>query len=443
MSNSTRQYALRCFSLVFMTSLLVVACKRSSYDSSPPSSPPASSSNSSDSSGGGSVPVSNARNLPAGFRSIPPASGTGDLLYGGMSGTDAKAALFAALNALAGNFDAAPHVLGAMSTENNDEAQALIDGVRDGQPIRGMGYAQTDGSQCVVAVVYDRADNFATSSADLVHLAQQTLPAASAATPVPLQHTTLSDGTTLDVPSGWNVQPNNGAVGGTGPQGTFDFGQAMEVYTPEAAAYYAQPYGARAPLVSAYGDPGRELQELWAQFKIVPAPDDIQIIERTPLPWWTSGAGELLHVRGPINGSDTECVAEVLTSQEGGGKWMYYYSGVASSASAFNQNLPTLMKIWQSWKTDDHIFQERLMNAANSLRECGRIIQAANAFRQDAMERSSMAWDHIVRGTWPIEDQQTHSRAIAQQDVNAVVSKLNESEGYNRWRVVPFEELNR
>src|ERR1051326_7560943 len=260
MSNSTRQYALRCFSLVFMTSLLVVACKRSSYDSSPPSSPPASSSNSSDNSGGGSVPVSNARKLPAGFRSIPPASRNGDLLYCGMRGTAAKAGPFAAPNALAGNFDAAPHVLGAMSTENNDEAQALIDGVRDGQPIRGMGYAQTDGSQCVVAVVYDRADNFATSSADLVHLAQQTLPAASAATPVPLQHTTLAHGTTLDVPSGWNVQPNNGAGGGTGPQGTFDFGQAMEVYTPEAAAYYAQPYGARAPLVSAYGDPGRELQ---------------------------------------------------------------------------------------------------------------------------------------------------------------------------------------
>lgn len=440
MSNSTRPYALRCFLLASVMSLLVVACsKHSSYDSSPPSSPPSSGD-----SGGGSAPTSSARNLPAGFRSIPPASGTGDLLYGGMSGTDAKAALFAALNALAGNFDAAPHVLGAMATANNDEAQALIDGVRDGQPIRGIGFAETDGSQCVVAVVYDRADNFATSSADLVHLAQQTLPASNGTPAVQLQHITLSDGSTLDLPSGWTAEPKNGgAVGGTGPQGSFDLGQAMEVYTPEAAAYYAQPYGARAPLVSAYGDPGRELQELWAQFKIVQAPDDIQIIERTPLPWWTSGPGELLHVRGPMNGSDTECVAEVLTSQSGGGKWMYYYSGVASNQSTFSQNLPTLMKIWQSWKTDDHIFQERLMNAANSLRECGRIIQAANAFRQDAMERSSIAWDHVVRSTWPIEDQQTHSRYVAPQDVNAAVSKLNESEGYNRWRVVPFEELNR
>jgi len=433
MSNCARQSSFRYLFVILTIVLIVTVCKRTSYYSSPPSSSYSSSP---------SPPVSNARNLPAGFRSIPPASGTGDLLYGGMSGTSAKGALFGALNALTGNFDAAPHVLAAMVTADDDEAQALIDGVRDGQPIRGIGYAETAGSQCLVAVVYDRAEEFATSSTDLVHLAQQTLPAPTA-TPVPLQHTTLSDGSTLDLPGGWTVQPNNGAVGGTGPQGSFDFGQAMEVYTPEAAAYYAQPYGARPPLVAAYGDPGRELQNLWAQFKLVSSPDDIQIIERSSLPWWTSGPGEILHLRGPINGSDSEWIAEVLTSPAGGGKWMYYYSGVSSSQSTFNQNLPTLMKIWQSWKTDDSVFQQRLLNAAQSLRECGRIISAANAFRQDAMERSSIAWDHVVRGTWPIEDQQTHARYIAPQDVNAIVQKLNESEGADRWRVVPYEELNR
>ena len=434
MPNCTRQSFLRCFYVVLVVSLLAVACQHSSYNSSPPSS----SYNSAPPSGGGNI-----RNLPNGFRSIPPASGTGDLLYGGMTGASAKAALLGALNALAVNFDAAPHVLAAMVTANDDEAQALIDGVRNGRPIRGIGFAETAGSQCLVAVVYDRAEEFANSSADLVHLAQQTLPAAAAATPVPLQHTTLSDGTTLDLPGGWTVQPDNGAVGGTGPEGSFDFGRAMEVYTPEAAAYYAQPYGARPPLVAAYGDPGRELQELWAQFKLVSSPDDIQILERSSLPWWTSGPGEILHLRGPINGSDSEWIAMVLTSDAGGGKWMYYYSGVASNQATFNQNLPTLMRVWQSWKTDDSVFQQRLLNAANSLRECGRIIQEANAFRQDAMERSTIAWDHIVRSTWPIEDQQTHSRYVAPQDVNAIVTKLNESEGSNRWRVVPYEELNR
>jgi hypothetical protein len=433
MSNCTRQSFVRYLYLVFLI-LLVLACKRTSHYSSGPSY----SSNTSP-----SPIVSSARNLPSGFRSIPPSSGTGDLLYGGMTGSSAKGAVFGALKALTGNFDSMPHVLAAMVTANDDEAQALIDGARDGQPIRGIAYAETTGSQCLVTVVYDRAEEFARSSADLVRLAQQTLPAAPSATPIPLQHTTLSDGTSLDLPGGWTVQPDNGAVGGTGPEGTFDFGRAMEVYTPEAAAYYAQPYGAKAPLVAAYGDPGRELQELWAQFKLVSTPDDIHIIERTSLPWWTSGPGEMIHFQGFINGSQSEAVAEVLTSPSGAGKWMYYYSGVSTSQPTFNQNLPTLMRIWQSWKTDDRVFQERLRNAAQSLQQCGQIIREANAYRQDAMERSSIAWDHYVRGTWPIEDQQTHSRLIPQQDVSVVVRKLNESEGYDRWRVVPYEELNR
>jgi len=433
MSRRARQSFRRYFYFVFLI-LLVLACKRSSHYSSGPSYSYASSP---------SPVVSSARNLPSGFRSIPPSSGSGDLLYGAMTGSSAKGAVFGALKALTGNFDSMPHVLAAMVTASDDEAQALIDGVRDGQPIRGIAYAQTTPSQCLVTVVYDRAEQFASSSEGLVRLAQQTLPAAPSATPVPLQHTTLSDGTTLDLPGGWTVQPQNGAVEGTGPEGTFSFGMALEVYTPEAAAYYAQPYGARPPLVAAYGDPGRELQELWAQFKLVPTPDDIHIIERASLPWWTSGFGEMLHLQGPINGTQTEWIAEVLTSQSGAGKWMYYYSGVSTSQASFNQNLPTLMRIWQSWKTDDRVFQERLMNAARSLQQCGRIIQEANAYRQDAMERSSMAWDHIVRGTWPIEDQQTHSRLIPQQDVSVVVRKLNESEGYDRWRVVPYEELNR
>jgi hypothetical protein len=359
-----------------------------------------------------------------------------------MTGTSASGALWGALNALGGYFDAKPNVLAAMVSANDDQIQALLDGTRDGQSVRAIGYAQTSGSQCAVAVVYDRADEFGQSSVDLVRLAQQSLPAPSA-TPIPLQRTTLSDGTTLDLPGGWTVQPNNGSVTGTGPQGSFDFGLATEVYTPEAAAYYAAPYGARPPLVAAYGDPGRELQELSAQMRIVAAPDDIQIIERTPLPWWTSGPGEMLHLQGMIQGSQREWVAEVLTSPSGVGKWMYYYSGVSCEQSSFSQNLPVLLRIWQSWKTDDHIFQERLMHAAESMQATSRIIREANAFRQDAMERSSMAWDHYIRGTWPIEDQQTHTRYVPQQDVTAVVRQLNESEGYERWRVVPYEQLNR
>lgn len=425
------------FFFVLLFGLLILSCKHSSNES-PPQGP-------SDGPSGGSIsPATTAgnRNLPYGFTSSRPASGTGEVLYGGMTGTSASGALWGSLNALAGYFDAKPTVLAAMVSANDDEVQALLDDTRDGQPVRGIAYAQTVGSQCVVAVVYDRADAFGQSSTDLVRLAQQSFPAPSA-TPVPLQRTTLSDGTILDLPGGWTAQPDNGAVSGTGPQGAFDFGLSTQVYTPEAAAQYAAPYGARAPLVAAYGDPAQEFRELSVQMKIVSSADDVQIVERTSLPWWTSGPGEMLHVKVLLQGVQREGVAEVLTSPSGIGTWMYYYSGVSSEQSSFNQNLPVLMQIWKSWKTDDHIFQERLRQAAESMQATSRIIREANAFRQDAMERSSLAWDHIVRGTWPIEDQQTHTRYVPQQDVSVLVGQLNESEGYERWRVVPYAELNR
>jgi hypothetical protein len=70
MSRRARQSFRRYFYFVFLI-LLVLACKRSSHYSSGPSYSYTSSP---------SPAVSSARNLPSGFRSIPPGSGTGDLL---------------------------------------------------------------------------------------------------------------------------------------------------------------------------------------------------------------------------------------------------------------------------------------------------------------------------------------------------------------------------
>ncbi len=415
---------------IFLVLIAVLACKHSSFRSSPASSGSAPEGNSSSSA--------NTRNLPFGFKTVPSGSGHGEVIIGGMTGNVASAALWAGLNSLSGYFDAKPKVLGAFVSTNDDEIQGLLEGTREGQPVRGIACVQSTGSQCVMTLVYDSADQFSQSAGGLVKLAEQSFPA-PADTPVPLTRTTLADGSTVDLPQGWTASANNGAVSGQGPQGGFDFGLSVEVYTPEAAAQFP----VRPPLVSAYGDPGREVQELSAQMRIVNSPEDVQIVERTSVSWWTSGVGEMLHLQSPGQGGPREGVALVLTSPTGFGKWMYYYSAVSSLQSTFNRNLPVLMRIWQSWKTDDHIFQERLMRAAESLQACGRIIREVNAARQDAIERSSIAWDNYIRGSWPAEEQQTHSRFIPQQDVAAAVRQLNQSAGNERYRVVPYEELNR
>ncbi len=59
------------------------------------------------------------------------------------------------------------------------------------------------------------------------------------------------------------------------------------------------------------------------------------------------------------------------------------------------------------------------------------------------MERSSIAWDNYIRGTWPVEDTRTGARATAPLDVNPIVRQLNEAEGWARWRAVASQELNK
>src|ERR1041385_8907801 len=118
MSRSIKPRATRSFFFILLVGLLITACKHSSSYQSPPAS----------ADGGGSTitpaTTSSHRNLPYGFTSIPTTSGPGEVLYGGMTGTSASAALWGSLTALAQYFDQKPNVLAAMVSANDDEVRA-------------------------------------------------------------------------------------------------------------------------------------------------------------------------------------------------------------------------------------------------------------------------------------------------------------------------------
>ena len=97
--------------------LLGLACKRSSYQSP--------SSTSGVTSTTPTATTTSNRTLPHGFTSSTPASGHGEVLFGGMTGTSARGALSGALNALATYFDAKPQLLGAVVSGNDDEIEGL------------------------------------------------------------------------------------------------------------------------------------------------------------------------------------------------------------------------------------------------------------------------------------------------------------------------------
>jgi hypothetical protein len=78
------------------------------------------------------------------------------------------------------------------------------------------------------------------------------------------------------------------------------------------------------------------------------------------------------------------------------------------------------------------------------MRETGRILRAANASRQDAQDRSNRAWSHTIRGTWVYEDTATGRRyEVSHDDLRERLERMNWREGYERYREIPYRNLNR
>lgn len=69
-------------------------------------------------------------------------------------------------------------------------------------------------------------------------------------------------------------------------------------------------------------------------------------------------------------------------------KWVFYFSVVGSPLETFVQNLPVLWEIWQSWKTDDRIFQQRMDQAIRDMNEANRIFQEGMQAQSQAKEET-------------------------------------------------------
>src|SRR5260370_20714596 len=135
----------------------------------------------------------------------------------------------------------------------------------------------------------------------------------------------------------------------------------------------------------------------------------IRLIEMKPTPWPT-GVGAFLRFEWLYNGTRCQSVALILESPNVDGTFTYYASQVTAPSAKFAKSLPVLLQVWSHWKVADHVFQERLTHAMESMRETGRIIRETTANRQEAMDRSNRAADLNTRGHWVHEDTETGAR---------------------------------
>jgi hypothetical protein len=260
----------------------------------------------------------------------------------------------------------------------------------------------------------------------------------------------------MELPDGWRYTfAQKGMVAAMGPQGIIERAVATRVMSRAGAAKVAAMYPTLpwpGPVldptdpVSAFVEYRNQTAAGMARRSGQPPDRLLRVIEALPVALQAPGLAQAAYIDYEVQtpeGVWRGLTLVILGSIMSDGSWLFYHTYVSSPAHSFAQNLPVLVRIWNSALTAQHVIQERLDNALNSLREAGEIWRQTTQNRQQAEQRMADNWTEAFRGTRVIEDTRTGTRADVPLGYSAeIVDRLNR-QSPGRYREIPLRELNR
>jgi hypothetical protein len=389
-------------------------------------------------------------NPPKDFKAFHPDNGTGEvLIQERQDATSARQALNGALDSLTTYFDARPRVLGATTDDGDTEIQASFVASRAHEVVSGLVVVHAGAHDAVVGVEFDQAKAFAESKTKLAALLEKNMPETTTAE-VSLQRTRLPDGSgAISIPEGWSVNAVNSMVDVVGPESEGHFGLWTPVYTPAGAAYMRSlGVGTGIVPVCDYSDPESAVKVLAPGMAALSGAEwnYVKRLDAAPAPGFPGKAAYLVfdaEIRKDGKKSTIRTLALVDMMPTSAGQWVFYSSWVCAPAETFDKELPTLLNVWKSWKTDDAVFQKRLQTALEDMKTTARIIQDANAYRQHVMDRAADDWSEYIRGTSQVLDLHYDTLSeVPTYNVDRMVDRLNEQAGYERWKIIPIKDIN-
>jgi hypothetical protein len=184
----------------------------------------------------------------------------------------------------------------------------------------------------------------------------------------------FADGSgTIGIASGWHITSSgNGAVAANGPHGSaIMLGITVPCVTRDVASQFPDTPSDQlfpgSPRVD-FGDAARAAVDI-IQYTVRHSSVSIKnlvfkAIERGELP---NGHAAFIRYSATMNGKNVEVFGlyEILPVNQTSG--MFYYSAVVSGKDFYASQLPTMMKMWQSWSLSDSTIKKRLQDAANAL----------------------------------------------------------------------------
>jgi hypothetical protein len=397
--------------------------------------------------------------LPPGYRLLTDPQMSGGVLVAQRPGQVATPLLSQALGEVTPFFDRRPVVFSAFADVQDQRAEAGFHGTIQRAPVYGVAFTRVLSGLGTVAFAFDSPQTVAQTLPRLLRLATPPIGPSSQDPTSTLNWRIrpFPDGSgQMELPDGWDYTfAQKGMVAAMGPQGIIERAVATQVMSRAGAARTAAMF----PTLPWPGhvldptDPVSAFVEFRNQAAASMArrtgqqPDRLlRVIEAAPVALQAPGLAQAAYIHYELQravGVWRGLSLVILGSIMSDGSWLFYETYVASPAQSFAQNLPVLVRIWNSALTAQHVIQERLDNALNSLREAGEIWRQATQHRQQAEQRMADNWTEAFRGTRVIQDTHTGTRAhVPLGDSAEIVERLNRHSP-GRYREIPLRELNR
>jgi hypothetical protein len=396
----------------------------------------------------------NARGLPSGFQVYNDPQGSGRMLHVKFTGgTDsAAAAMRQYLGSLSGYFDGAPQLIGAVGDPQDKVVQAAWTGKINGQPVRGMAAVILGKGEGTFALLYDKPESFAASFGRMTQALAPQIPKSATAsggggnfTMAPEQNWRRQSGgdgsAAASVPDGWRVTgAAKGAMDIVGPnKEVIELGLAAPIFTSPMP-------GSRPGSFGPYLNPMDAVKFYEAGMNYLTLqnspPDKFgRIVESTPVPSQNGQAMYALQELDTSLGHRKVFLFMATIPPSGTNEWILYTSYAASDASTFAQDLPTMLKIWASWKVSDATYRARMESAIANMKETNNIVHEVIENQQKAFDNANIAFDEVLRGNWPVENTETGERREFSQDVATALEKYCQAQSYP-CRQVPTSELS-
>jgi hypothetical protein len=390
--------------------------------------------------------------LPGGFQSVTDADGSGQLLWAKVVAgqTSAKGAMRDALGALKNYFDAAPQFTSAVSDSADQVVQVMLSANYKGQAVNGIATTVIGSGGGVFGMVYDRPASLKSSFANLSKQFSAQLPkSASSGQPfslaAPASWTRQTGGdksAAVNLPAGWKVTAcAQGSMQITGPHGeVLLLGDVQFVNTQlvPGTTGLASPFLDPVPAFTFLTNYSTRVNQATG-VKLITVPGKVIESKAVQAPM-QGGEGAFMLQEMTVNGTPYKVYALVYTAKLLLSGWQFYSSYVAAPATIFPSEFGDMMRIWNSWKVDDSVYQNMMAQTLQTMQSTSAMINNSTEQQIGSFDNLQANMENIINGENSVENTSTGTRANVSMGSTSAVIQGCKNSGYD-CQMVPFNQL--